>query len=469
LHFAVGLGELFTPGDEVGAANAFFDRRMGGSDLIQVSATGDFASPGAVARVLRASDLLEGTKAFADVRSFAQVVAFLGRGLSGLHRVPTDREALHNVFFFLEGADEVRSLLSDDRREAMIVLRVPQGSTDFAGLANTASQALDASAATGPAAAKARLAALQAACGIALPAGRLDGVMAALAAPERDEERAARRREVLARLEAYLASSSSPFQPAPEEWLKLAAALESDEDGRAGRLAATVSGLAGFQALGRPALAGDVSTMLVQRSRDIDLEMRSARLTARLLDGVDKVPDAMAARVRGVVADLLAGDPPGGDAVRFRVSGFPAVQPRIEVQLRRGVWASAAIVAAVLALAALAAGWRRRPRTAGLGALAVLSTTAAVFGLGWLTGTGVDSGSATLYLLAPLAAFLLAPGTAPAGPAPDRAATVFALALAVAATALLGMGILPVVRIGAVMAMSLATAAGIAAAARRAA
>ena len=166
----------------------------------------------------------------------------------------------------------------------------------------------------------------------------------------------------------------------------------------------------------------------------------------------------MRARARGVLADLVAAPVPGGDAVHFVVSGYPPLVPRIEAQLLRGLRASAAIVLAIFVLAALAVRGRR-PAGALRAAIEAAAATALTFACGWALGINVDSGSATLYLLAPFAAFYLSAGTD--DPSPNTAPAVrfpagFALALTAAGLTLLLTGVLPIMRVGAVMALALA-------------
>ncbi|NOZ01755.1 MAG: MMPL family transporter [Deltaproteobacteria bacterium] len=152
IRFAVGLRDLFTDSGEVGRTLAFFDRRFGGDEFIQVDVKGDLRDPAVASRIMRLTDLLEGSGAFADVRSISQVLGFLAHRFSGVHRIPVNGETLNNLWFFLEGSDDVRPMVNDDRNEAMLALRVQSGNqSTSADLVSAVNWAIDGSARKPPA------------------------------------------------------------------------------------------------------------------------------------------------------------------------------------------------------------------------------------------------------------------------------------------------------------------------------
>jgi predicted lysophospholipase L1 biosynthesis ABC-type transport system permease subunit len=90
--------------------------------------------------------------------------------------------------------------------------------------------------------------------------------------------------------------------------------------------------------------------------------------------------------------------------------------------------------------------------------------TLVTIAMGWLLGVNVDSGSATLYLIPPTVVWFLSPCLADPDARRGPYPFAFALAFAAAALSLVLIGILPVTRLGVVMAVGLAASAGAAAA-----
>ncbi|MBM4396870.1 MAG: hypothetical protein FJ087_14420 [Deltaproteobacteria bacterium] len=455
LRFRVTLSELFTPNDEVGRALAFFDRRLGGSDLVQIHVDGDLRDPGVAARVQRLTDLLEGSGAFADVRSVSQILTHVAGSFAGLYRVPNDRESLANLWFFLEGQPDLRSLASEDRSEAMIVARVPAGNPDPDGMLAAARRAVELSGRADPEATAARVAAVAAAAGVPLPPGRAADVVAA-AGRDSAEAAAARLATAREKVSAYLASPSSPFEPSPDDLARLAAAIGGDDAGRTGRLLAALSATPALVEGGRADIAAEAAGTLDRLCRDTDLEARAVGLGERLLAGSAAPSPAALGRVRGALADVVAGPPPGGERVKVTISGFPALAPRIAGNLTVGLWAasSAAIVAIALAMVVAARG---RVRIAARVAAEAGFATLIAFGAAGLWFQ-TDSSSATLFLIAPIAACLSSGALEPDGRRPLFPAT-FALAIAVGSLGLLAIGVAPISRIGLAVAVSAAAAA----------
>ena len=110
----------------------------------------------------------------------------------------------------------------------------------------------------------------------------------------------------------------------------------------------------------------------------------------------------------------------------------------------------------------------RSPRRWLRPAFASLLATVLTFALGWLFRVNIDSGCAILYLLPPVASFLLSPRLEDPPMGRARLRVAVALGLAAAPLSLLVAQMMPVTRIGAVMAIGLLTVLGISELSRRA-
>jgi len=402
-HFATTPQTLFSEEDEVGRTLSFFDRRFGGPDYIQVGFHGDLRDPAVAARLLRFTDLLEGSGAFSDVRSVAQILAFLGQGFVGVQRIPTARESLGSLWFFLEGRPDVRNLASDQRDEAVLALRVPsRPAQPMAGLVAEVKMAAAASLATGVPSARMRLLALGRAFHLDLPPAHVDEVLAAAMAPITSPERSIVDAEARTRLHTWAASSDSPYQPTDAEWRQIETALDLEHPARGAALAVAA---AAFPAVGAGAPADQFANSVLTREKDLRFSARVRQLAGRLAAGA---PEAFLLRAQGVLADLLDPHAGKGESAKVVVSGLPVVAGQMERDLLAGWWKAIGLLLALGAFGLLVL--RRRPVLA-LRALVEASTaTALAIPLTALAGSGIDSGSAALLLLCPLAALLVSAG-----------------------------------------------------------
>lgn len=454
---------MFFAREEAGRSLDFFDRRFGGPDFVQVAFQGDLRDPAVAARLLRLTDLLEGSRRFADVRSVAQVLGFLSASFGGLHRIPPTREALGNLWFFLEGRADVRSLVRDDRQEAMVVLRVPsRPGRSVNDLVAAAQAAVDLSRAQGPEAARARLSAAARGAERKLPPEVLDATLAAATAPLSEASSAALTSRVHERLRAFLASPDSPYTPGAGEWEQLAGALELPEVQRVEMLAKVIGGFPGLAGTSAPDAL--LETVLA-RERDLRLSARAELLAEQLWAG-EPVPPATLARTAGIFADLL--EPVAGDGAGARVfvTGLPVVAPVLERDLLGGLWWALGTLWGLFPLLWVLLG--RRPRGALRSLLEAAVATALTVAVCGTLGPGVDPGSAPLYVLPSLACLLASDGLPPEGPLrPRRLTWALLLGLGLAGGVLLFVGVLPVLRIGLTLAVSLAATVAVGAASRR--
>jgi len=470
-RFLISPRDMFSRNDEVGQAIDFLDRRFGGADILQIHVQGDFSKPAHCARLMRLTDLLEGSESFSDVRSLSQILGFLNEQFNGLHRIPRTGDELGNLWFFLAGSEDIRPLILDDRKEAMIAARIsPAFSGNPAEWAATAERAVEQSVRADGEAARVRLVALRDRYEIGVSDERLNLLVSHALAGDKAGRRSDHERKVIEQLRQYMFSPESPFEPTAGEWKTMAGILEGATEGRRERLADAAAKMEGYKEMGYPPeVAPELADMLVGRYEELFLKLRSGELAGKLLSGlgqgkdVEAIQQAFVVRARGVFADLLGGHEPEADEADVTVSGFPAVVLLVEARLRQGIWLAAGILWLIMFIIALAA--TRRAQNAMRCALDALIASLLTFAVGWLLGVQLDSACATLYLVPPLAGFFISPrlshASCPDDPGENRFARAVALGLALASLSLLVTGIMPVVRTGAVMALGLVFVAGI--------
>lgn len=449
--------QLFFKSDPVGRAISFFDRHFGGADLLQIHAEGDYTRPEDVARLLRLTDCLEGTGTFSDVRSLGQVLAFLGRSFEGTYRIPKEPESLGRLWFFLEGQEDIRSLVTKDRDEAMIAARIPADRMgDLEGVIASARRAVSCSIGAPGEVARARLEAVRGRLGPRIPPSRVDEAVAAIQDGGGPAGPSARQKS-LDLLRAHATSPEAPFEPTAEEWAAMAALLGGGGDVKDG-LVKVIAEAPGFVEMEYPdgvaaAFAEELLTVRADAGRSLLVDGALEVFIA----GVDPIPDELTMRAQGILADLQDGVSTRDDAVKITISGSPAVSYALNAPVVTGVWKGAVLIWILLAVFA----WfiTRRTKRMIVVAVEVGVATLYTFSLGWLLGIDMDPASAPLYLLPPLVGYFVTPwlskrdeDTAPAG---NRFVSAFTIALALGALSLLQAGVLPLVRVGAVTGLGL--------------
>lgn len=423
-------GELFSRQDEVGRALTFFDERFGGADFLQIDFAGDLTSPAVAARLMRLSDLLEASPGLSDVRSVAQVLAFVNHGFGDVFRIPSTREALANLWFFLEGNGDVRSLVTDKRDEAMIQIRIKSlGGPDVGALGDAVRTAVGRSATNDAGAASLRLEAIGRSAGARLDPAVVKEVTAAAVAPPSPSDEQQITGQVVSRLRRILAAPDSPYPPSEEEWGRLAEALSGDEPALRARLTAAAAGMERLHAAGVDSKLVD---MLVQRERDARIAVRGHMLAERLLP--PNAPQALQLRVEGALADVIDPQAEGGQAT-VTISGFPILASAISSRSLLHVWQALAVVLALgcvlVPVRGVAAGARR--------VLVAATATGLTFVVCRAVGVQMDVGSAGIYVLPAVLGVL--------APASGRDARSFLLAFGCAMGALFFTGAPPVTRV----------------------
>lgn len=469
LRFIVNPPDIFSKTDRVGAALSFFDRHFGGSDFLQISVRGDLRDPPVLARVMALTDLLEGQKAFADVRSITQVAGFLAGNFAGTHRIPPQREALDNLYFFLEGNEDVRSLITEQRDEAMLAIRVPPPSEENPDWVELVRDAINRSTTDNPTLATRRLRALADRFRLTVTDSQIEESVRK-AREEATTLNARVARGALKTLSVYMQSDESPLAPTDEEWDSFADILKESESDRLARLRATIAGTASFKEAELPGeLADELADMLVTRFDDAVLRERASLAVAALVNEVQfsSVPRAFITRAEGIMADLME-DRLFAPDLDVHISGLPAILDVVEGSLKVTMLWAILVLWGLMSVFAFVIVRKRRPvlRASLEAALATLL----VLALGWLFGIQIDSASATLYLLPPVLAFLMSPWLGASdtrSPQPSLFPVTFAAALAAAALTLLLTDVLPVMRLGAVLANALAITAAVGLISRR--
>jgi predicted RND superfamily exporter protein len=115
---------FFRPGSEPARADEFLDERFGGSTFVQVALHGDFTDPATLRELERLGDFARALPNVTQVQSITQPLALVDEVMGGGLRLPATRAQASNLFFFLDGETGMRALITPDRRDALVHVRV---------------------------------------------------------------------------------------------------------------------------------------------------------------------------------------------------------------------------------------------------------------------------------------------------------------------------------------------------------
>lgn len=115
---------FFRPGSEPWLAEQFLDERFGGSQFLQVSLAGDLTDPATLREVQRLTAFSRAQPGVTQVSSIVGPLELLSDAMGLGHNLPETHAQALNLLFFIEGEPSLRNLLTPDRREALLHIRV---------------------------------------------------------------------------------------------------------------------------------------------------------------------------------------------------------------------------------------------------------------------------------------------------------------------------------------------------------
>ncbi len=132
LRIYTDMEDLFSANSPTRQANRFFDRYFGGSVYLQIDFKADMRAPANVKRVEEVEEQLMALDDITDVRCIAQILRYLSLAMNRRDQIPPEREQLKNLWFFLEGNEDILPLVSPERDRAFLVARIrPQRFADY--------------------------------------------------------------------------------------------------------------------------------------------------------------------------------------------------------------------------------------------------------------------------------------------------------------------------------------------------
>ena len=131
----VDQSTFYNPGSPPDRADRFLAEHFGGSTFVQVLVEGDLSDPHALREVQRLGDQMRRVPGVHGVQHVADVVAVLNDAMESQARVPDTPAKVDQLFGLLTGNPAVRQLVTDDRSQALIHVRLNTSDLDEVGAA----------------------------------------------------------------------------------------------------------------------------------------------------------------------------------------------------------------------------------------------------------------------------------------------------------------------------------------------
>ncbi len=121
---------FFAEGSPPDLADQFLIRHFGGSMFIQVSLEGDFADPDVLREIEKLADEIAMIDRVSSVQHVGQVLAQLNQAMAGSRRIPDDAAQTKLLYTFLAGNEAVKQLVTDDRTQALLHIKVASSTAE---------------------------------------------------------------------------------------------------------------------------------------------------------------------------------------------------------------------------------------------------------------------------------------------------------------------------------------------------
>ena len=123
---------FFDPGSPPAEADAFMQRKFGGSSFVQLEVNGDMTDPTVLREVQALADRALLVPGVSSVNHIAAIVAQTNEAMEDVRRVPDTPEKVKLLLSFLTGKQAVSMTVSDERQGALIHVKLrPSGAAEI--------------------------------------------------------------------------------------------------------------------------------------------------------------------------------------------------------------------------------------------------------------------------------------------------------------------------------------------------
>lgn len=115
---------FFRPGSEPEQAEKFLNKSFGGAHFAQILVEGDIIDPRSLYELRRLATYARSLPNVTQVQSIVDPISLVGEAMAGLRGLPATRGQVGTLLFFMEGEPSLRTLMTPDRKAALLHIRV---------------------------------------------------------------------------------------------------------------------------------------------------------------------------------------------------------------------------------------------------------------------------------------------------------------------------------------------------------
>jgi len=126
----VDQSAFFSPNSPPDQAQQFLDDRFGGSQFLQIHLKGALGQANVLREVRRIADEVSRIPGVTDVIHAGDIVALINDAMDGNRRIPDSDEQANTLLRFLSGQRSVAQVITEQRDEALIVVKIGSNTAD---------------------------------------------------------------------------------------------------------------------------------------------------------------------------------------------------------------------------------------------------------------------------------------------------------------------------------------------------
>lgn len=120
---SVDVSDYFKKSNPEHVAETIMTKKFGGTKPVFLQFTGDMQDPKVLKTMKKAEDYLENSPSIISAQSIADIIIKLNGALSGKYKIPDSKAAIGQLWFLLDGNENISQLVSEDMDKGIVVAK----------------------------------------------------------------------------------------------------------------------------------------------------------------------------------------------------------------------------------------------------------------------------------------------------------------------------------------------------------